>query len=107
MQFNLQALMQKPVCKMEGQELMFLLSNLSALTKTESSDEMPKSKHVAYGIKGIAETFGCSIPTANRIKRSGIIDDAISQVGRKIVIDTDLALRLVADSKKHGKEARV
>ena len=49
-------------------------------------------------------TFGCSIPTANRIKRSGIIDGAITQVGRKIVIDADLALELAAKAKKEGKE---
>ena len=57
-----------------------------------------------YGIKGIADTFGCSIPTANRIKRSGVIDDAITQVGRKIVVDADLALELAASAKKQGKE---
>ena len=57
-----------------------------------------------YGIKGIADTFGCSIPTANRIKKSGVIDDAITQVGRKIVVDADLALELAAKAKKQGKE---
>lgn len=52
----------------------------------------------------IADTFGCNIPTANRIKRSGVIDDAITQVGRKIVVDADLALELAANVKKNGKE---
>ena len=61
--------------------------------RTTSSD-----RKLAYGIKGIAETFGCSIPTANRIKKSGVIDKAISQVGRKIVLDVDLALELAADN---------
>ena len=31
-----------------------------------------------------------SVPTANRIKKSGIIDKAITQIGRKIVVDADL-----------------
>jgi hypothetical protein len=47
-----------------------------------------------YGIAGIAQIFGCSIPTASRIKRSGVINAAISQVGRKITIDVDKALEL-------------
>ena len=42
--------------------------------------------------------------TANRIKRSGVIDAAITQVGRKIVVDADLALELAANAKKNGKE---
>lgn len=47
-----------------------------------------------YGIKGIADLFGCSVPTANKIKRSGKIDKAITQVGRKIVVDAEMALEL-------------
>ena len=65
---------------------------------------MPSPEHkLAYGIKGIAETFGCSIPTANRIKKSGLIDKAISQLGRKIVIDVDLALELAAERKEENR----
>lgn len=56
------------------------------------------SKGNYYGIEGIARVFGCSVPTANRIKKSGIIDKAITQIGRKIVVDTDLALSLAKES---------
>ena len=35
-----------------------------------------------------------SLPTANRIKQSGKINRAITQVGRKIIVDADLALEL-------------
>ena len=38
--------------------------------------------------------FGCSLPTANRIKQSGKIDKAITQIGRKIIVDAELALEL-------------
>jgi hypothetical protein len=38
--------------------------------------------------------FNCSIATANRIKASGKINDAITQCGRMIVIDVDRALQL-------------
>jgi hypothetical protein len=47
-----------------------------------------------YGLAGIARLFGCSLPTANRIKQSGKIDRAITQIGRKIIIDAELALEL-------------
>lgn len=61
-------------------------------------------KHV-YGIRGIAELFGCSIPTANRIKASGKIDQAITQIGRKIIVDADLAFEL-AGRKTGGRKVR-
>ena len=103
---SIEKLLQTPVCMMSGEELAFLFNNLGVLDrdkKPESSMPSPDRK-LAYGIKGIAETFGCSIPTANRIKKSGVIDKAISQLGRKIVIDVDMALELAAERKEdlHG-----
>ena len=61
-------------------------------------------KHLLYrsvstSIEGIAQVFGCSVPTANRIKRSGIIDAAITQVGRKIIVDADMALALAKEAE--------
>lgn len=104
--FSLSELMQTPVWKMTGEQLAFLMSNLSLLTdkSINNKDAEAKPKHRVYGIKGIAEIFGCSIPTANRIKRSGVIDDAISQHKRTIVVDVDKALELAAKAKKNGKE---
>ena len=102
---SIETLLQTPVCMMTGEQLAFLVTNLPLLNKqgNKASSEEEAAKLV-YGIKGIADTFGCSIPTANRIKRSGVIDDAITQVGRKIVVDADLALELAANAKKQGKE---
>ena len=106
--FTFETLLQTPVCMMTGEQLAFLVSNLPLLNKqgdkASSDTELPKPRRLVYGIKGIADTFGCSIPTANRIKKSGVIDDAITQVGRKIVVDADLALELAASAKKRGKE---
>ena len=68
-----------------------------------SSDKA--SKHYVYGIAGIAELFGCSEATANRIKSSGEIDDAISQIGGIIVVDAEYALDLLKISKKYRKTA--
>ncbi len=53
-----------------------------------------QNKRVVYGLSGLAELFACSVSTAARIKQSGVIDKAISQAGRKIVVDVDKALEL-------------
>lgn len=58
--------------------------------------DLNKDKHYEYGIKGIAKIFGCSKAKAYSIKSSGIIDDAISQNGKIIVIDVEKALQLFA-----------
>ncbi|WP_447639933.1 MULTISPECIES: DUF3853 family protein [Chitinophagaceae] len=65
-----------------------------------------KNAHVpktVYGIPGIAELFGCSVATANRIKKSEVIKPAITQIGRKIIVDAPLAL-LLASQKKGGRK---
>jgi Protein of unknown function (DUF3853) len=48
----------------------------------------------AYGINGLAELLNCSRSTAIRIKATGKLDKAIKQVGRKIIIDSELAIKL-------------
>ncbi len=62
-------------------------------------NNIPKEKRIVYGIAGIAQIFNCSMTTANRIKASGKIDRAISQCGRIITVDADLALELMKQSK--------
>ncbi len=47
-----------------------------------------------YGIAGLAKLFGCSRTTAMKIKGSGVIDKAITQRGRTIIVDGQLALQL-------------
>jgi len=55
-------------------------------------------RRYVYGIKGIMRLFGVSNVTAQRYKR-GIIREAVSQNGRIIVTDADLALQLFNDRK--------
>ena len=84
-------------------DLNKLLFQLTAgeflLLLKESVSEQPKQeeaqKRLVYGIAGIAQLFGCSKTTANRIKASGKIDEAITQCGRMITVDADLALSLL------------
>ena len=73
-------------------QLMELLEQKQA--PAEIKEEPEKAKRLVYGISGIAQLFNCSMTTANRIKASGRIDDAITQHGRIIVVDADKALVL-------------
>ena len=67
------------------------------------SPALPDSPRYVYGLKGIAALFGCGMVTASKVKRSGLIDRAVTQIGRKIIVDAPLALELVRKSKKGGR----
>lgn len=54
-----------------------------------------EEKKYVYGYKGIASLLNCSIGAAKNLKLSGKIDKAIIQEGRKIMVDADLALKLL------------
>ena len=70
--------------------------------ESESEGETKTApKRYVYGIAGLAKLFQCSEATANRIKASGEIDDAISQIGGIIVVDAEYALDLLRISKKY------
>ena len=93
---------------MTGEEFLYLQNS-----SHQGDNHVPapvaetSKKKYEYGIRGIAKIFGCSIPTANRIKKSGKINAAITQVGRKIIVDADQALELAQNrsscNKKGGK----
>ena len=79
---------------MTGEEFIFL--NRHALQGSGTKPAQPAAdKEKKY-------VFGCSIPTANRIKKSGRINRAITQIGRKIIVDADMALEL-AGRKSGGR----
>lgn len=89
---------------MTGEEFIFL--NRHASMDSEARTPQPvidTDKKYVYGISGIARLFGCSMPTANRIKKSGKISKAITQIGRKIIVDAELALEL-AGHKSGGRK---
>ena len=94
---TIEQLLEKPICMMSGQEFVLLLQNAEKQTAKVPAEVVPE-KHYEYGIAGIAKIFGCSIPTANRIKKSGVIDAAITQVNRKITVDSELALSLAKEA---------
>lgn len=88
---NIKDLLLKPVWQMTGEE--FILLNRQSAIKEEVLHHSVVNAEKKY-VYGIAKLFGCSIPTANRIKKTGKIDRAITQIGRKIIVDANLALEL-------------
>ena len=68
-------LLDKPVWQMTGEELLFLAQygNMSTSGETAKVSSSKEEKRYVYGLAGIARLFGCSLPTANRIKQSGKI----------------------------------
>lgn len=86
-------------------QLMDLIARAQAPVKAEENPIVERTpeegarRNLVYGIAGIAQLFNCSMTTANRIKASGRINDAIKQSGRIIVVDADKALLLFNNSK--------
>lgn len=84
-------------------QLMDLIARAQSTARadqpTEEEGTRPEEgsgkRNLVYGIGGIAQLFNCSLTTANRIKASGKIDEAITQWGRMITVDADLALSLL------------
>lgn len=97
---KLAELLKTPICKMDGEELAFLITSITSGNQVQLT-QPKREEHIVYGIAGIAQIFGCSIPTASRIKKSGIISEAITQVGRKIVVNADKALELAGKHKNN------
>lgn len=91
--YSIELLRQKPLFSLTVDEFLFVLNSANKPANVEISNPKQEKRYV-YGISGIAELFNCSKTTAGLIKRSGKIDKAISQAGRKIIIDVELALEL-------------
>ena len=49
---------------------------------------------LVFGIKGLAELLNISVPKAQNLKNSGILDEAMYQIGRKLAFDADKVLAL-------------
>lgn len=90
---EIKELLKKPLWQLTGEEFLFL-NNTSKEQNSTPVEKYDFSQHYVYGINGIAQLFGCSKATANRIKKSKEIDRAITQIGRKIVVNAELALKI-------------
>lgn len=98
---KIENLLEKPIWQMTGQEFLALNEQSRSTVQDQQivsiSDNSLNKKYV-YGIRGIANLLNCSIAKANRIKKRGIIDEAIIQEGRSIMVDVELALSLIKNN---------
>ncbi|MGM9698939.1 MAG: DUF3853 family protein [Prevotella sp.] len=92
-------LLEKPLWQLSGKDHEYMLKRVIMDIFSSFEGKPTCQKHYVQGYSGIATLFRCSKSTAQRIKKSGVIDDAITQVNRKILVDADMALQLV---KKNG-----
>ena len=91
-----------PIWQLNVSELVDLLNN--QFDKRDDDGQKQPQKQYLYGIAGIADLFQCSKSTANRIKSSGVIDKAIRQIGKKIIVDAELALELVSNKQERRRK---
>lgn len=73
---------QTPLWKLTVEEFLEIIKNFGSENRHE------------YGLKGLAKVLGCSVSKASEIKSSGMLDDAIIQKGKIIIIDKQKVLEL-------------
>lgn len=76
-----------------GEFLDAIETRVKTILNATQQEELKPTRYV-YGLKGLMNLLGCSKTTASRLKSSGKIDEAITQVGALIIIDADKALKL-------------
>lgn len=75
---------QTPLWKLTVEEFLEIIKNFGLENRHE------------YGLKGLAKVLGCSVSKASEIKSSGMLDEAIIQKGKIIIIDKQKVLELFA-----------
>lgn len=68
------------------------------LTSTDGKDASPSPRYV-FGLRGIAELFGVTVPTAQEYKNTWL-QPAVMQRGHKIITDANKAIELFNERKK-------
>ena len=79
---------------------LFQLTVEQFLSLTQINQEKLTAKKYEYGIKGIQKIFKCSKSKAFSLKKSGILNEAITQNGKYIVIDAEKAIELFNKSNE-------
>lgn len=96
--------MNKQLIACTVEEFLDAAANRFALFLGGYQEEQGKKRNLVYGLAGLSKLLGCSQSTAARIKKSGVLDPAIRQTGKIIVVDADLALDLM--KIKRGRRNR-
>lgn len=96
-------LLKLPLWQYTGEQLLELLNSRAEPPQKNEQPETGKERKYLYGIDGICQLLGCSKSTANRVKSRGYLKDAITQIGRKIIIDVELAIEYIRIAKERGE----
>lgn len=88
-----------PIWQLTVAELVELLDSGKKDSKDQLAITTEDKKEYVYGISGLAKILGCSKNHAGRLKNSGLLDAAIIQNGRKIIVDKEKALELFNKKK--------
>ncbi len=98
--FDIAALMAKPVWQMSGEEFV-QLADYALSSKPSGTSSEPL---YVYGIQALGAYIGCCPSTIYELKKNGVLTPAIvSQVGKKIVFNAALAREL---AEKYKREKR-
>lgn len=68
------------------------------VNRTLEAKNQPQQEEWAYGMHGLADTLGCSVAQATKIKASGKYNSAIKQVGRKIIVNVTQLRKMLPNS---------
>lgn len=83
-----------------------VLKMTEELKSTFDSSKKDKSKRYAHSLKEFGDALGVSVVTACELKNSGVIDSAVSQWRRTMIIDIDKAIELLSEHRKSCKSRR-
>ena len=86
-----------PLMMLTVSQFQALVASCFADKQEQPAQEPIPVKRYVYGLKGICDLFGCAHSTAQHLK-DNVINEAISQNGRKIIVDVDLALQLFQEN---------
>lgn len=81
-----------------GEAFEILRPQLQSLIE-DAVRQLPRKQEIEYGkgIPAIQELLLCSPSKANKVKASGIIDEAITQIGRSFIVNMTLARQILKE----------
>ncbi len=106
MKEDIKSLLSKPLWQLSGEEYVRL--HAYACTLCHTSETAPVTK--VTGVRALAESLSCCESTVYKLRREGVLDNAIiSHIGKNIVFDAQKACSLAKEyrdtirGKKNGK----
>lgn len=88
-----------PIWQMTGAELLQLIASVNSC-----NEQRDPSRVLCTGVHALAEYMQCCDATVYALKREGVLEEAIvSQVGKRIVFDGEMARKLADNFQKQRR----